>query len=541
METATTPSHLGFRERWLTTGLLGIGLITFAISASVTNLILPKIMTSLRVELYQIHWVLTAFGIARTIIIPALGWLSGWLGPRTLYLVCMATFCAGSLGSALAWDWASLMLFRVLMGLGGGLLQPLSMAIFYQICPPHQRGMALGFSLIGWSIGPSLGALMGGYVLEFASWRATYAMVLPIAGAGMLLAWWLLPTLRRPERRRLDFYGLLTMAITVTALLLALSQGNREGWDSQYILTLFAITAVAGLCFIIIELSHSEPLMELRLFGVMPFLMAAIVLFLSTMAFRGSGPMLNVFMQRALGFVPLLVAWTLVPVNIVYGTTVMAVGPLSDRLSPRFLVLVGLVVYAVIFFVYAGINELTTVPMMITLMMFRFIGEGFVGSPNNLTALRALNEQQVMMAAGVMGLLRSIAGTLGPALSAVFWDLRFGRYIQQYAENTPADAFGLTTAISEMQHVLTWTGEIAVQVSSKAMALLHQRLLAEASTAAWQDYLLTNTLLALLCIGPAILAKGQQHPARRQTTSADATSTPTDAAGRIASTQSSRR
>ncbi len=133
MDSPATSAHLGGRERWLTTGLLGIGLIVFAINASLTGLILPKIMTSLRVELVQIHWVLTAFGIARTVVIPALGWLSGWIGPRTLYLVCLSVFRVGTLGSALSWDWASLMFFRAVTGIGGGLIQPLTMAIFYRV------------------------------------------------------------------------------------------------------------------------------------------------------------------------------------------------------------------------------------------------------------------------------------------------------------------------------------------------------------------------------------------------------------------------
>lgn len=192
MAAAAIPSHLGARERWLTSGLLGIGLITFAILASITSLILPKLMTNLRVELSQIHWVLTAAGIARTVVIPTLGWLSGWFGPRVLYLSCLSILCCGALGSALAWDWTSMLFFRVLTGLGGGVMQPLSMAILYQIPPPSQRGMALGLSLMGWSIGPSVGAFMGGYVLELASWRAAYAMTLPVGGLGLGLAWWLL-------------------------------------------------------------------------------------------------------------------------------------------------------------------------------------------------------------------------------------------------------------------------------------------------------------------------------------------------------------
>ena len=109
METSTsTPSHLGVRERWLTTALLGLGLVTFAIDASNTTLILPKVMTSLRVELYEVHWILTAPGIVRTVIIAATGWLSGLFGPRTLYLISIGSMALGSLGSMLACDWSAL-------------------------------------------------------------------------------------------------------------------------------------------------------------------------------------------------------------------------------------------------------------------------------------------------------------------------------------------------------------------------------------------------------------------------------------------------
>ena len=101
---------------------------------------------------------------------------------------------------------------------------------------------------------------------------------------------------------------------------------------------------------------------------------------------------------------------------------------------------------------------------------------------NNLTALRALPENQVIMAAGLLGLLRSIAGTMGPAFAAVFWDQRYSYHIQQYAARTPMDAQGLTAALGEVQHFLLWTGEIAAQIPTKTLSLVHQRLLAEAST-----------------------------------------------------------
>ena len=162
METHTSlATDVSSRDRWLITALLGLGLITFAIDASNTRLVLPQMMTSLRVELYQSHWVFTAPGIARTVMTASTGWLSGALGPRPLFLLSIGTLTLGALGSLVAWDWPSLLGFRVLAGMGGGMIPPLSQAIFYQIFPPGQRGMALGFALMGWSIGPAFGPLMG--------------------------------------------------------------------------------------------------------------------------------------------------------------------------------------------------------------------------------------------------------------------------------------------------------------------------------------------------------------------------------------------
>src|SRR5215467_6963355 len=384
METPTnTPSNIGARERWVTTALLGLGLITFAIDASNTQLILPQVMTSMRVDLYEIHWILTAPGIARTVVIASTGWLIGWWGPRTLYLICIGSMTLGSLGTMLAWDWPSLIFFRILAGVGGGMIPQLAQAIFYQIFPPGQRGMALGFALMGWSVGPAFGPLMGGNLLEYASWRVVYTMTLPLSTAGFILAWWWLPPLGRPQRRRLDWYGSLTMAVAVSTLILALTQGNREGWDSQYILTLFAIAGVAAVAFVAVELCHPEPLVELRLFASVPFVMAMAVLFLTTMAFRGTGPMFAVLIQRLLGFGPLVAAWSQMPPNLVYGVAVLLVGRLSDRLPTYVLVMTGLLMYGAVFVSYMGINEVTTLNMLMTFLIIRFIAEAFIVSPTN--------------------------------------------------------------------------------------------------------------------------------------------------------------
>jgi EmrB/QacA subfamily drug resistance transporter len=497
-------SQLSPRERVLTTALLGLGLITFAIDASNTTLILPQIMTSLRVEVFQIHWVLTAPGIVRTVMTASTGWLSGWFGPRTLYLICVGSMTVGSLGSMLAWDWPSLIFFRMLSGAGGGLIPQISQAIFYQIFPPGKRGMALAFALMGWSIGPAFGPFMGGNLLEFASWRVVYGITLCLSGLGLILAWWLLPNLRRPERRRLDYYGALAITVLVATLLLALTEGNREGWSSEYILTLFAIAGAAAIAVVVIELCHPQPLVELRLFSSVPFVMAMVVLFLTTMTFRGTGPMLSVLLQRLMGFEPMLVAYIQMSPNLVYGVAVLIVGRLSDRLPTYVLVMSGLLMYAAGFWGFAGVNEVTTLGVIIAFLMVRFISEALIVSPNNLATLEALPENKVYMATALSGLLRSIANAVGTAVAAVVWDQRYNYHIQQYAEDTPMDSFGFTGALSGLQQMLQWSGEIAAQIPTETMALVRDRLLAEASTAAWQDFFWFNAWLAIICLFPAL-------------------------------------
>jgi MFS family permease len=190
--------------------------------------------------------------------------------------------------------------------------------------------------------------------------------------------------------------------------------------------------------------------------------------------------------------------------NLVYGAMVLAVGRISDRVPCHVLVISGLLVYAAGFWGYAGLNEMTTVAMIMPFLMIRFVAEAFIVSPNSLATLQALPENKVYMATGLSGLLRSIANTIGTALATVVLDQRYNYRLQQYAEDTPLDAFGYAGALGSVQQMLQHSGEVAAQIPAQTMTLIQDRLVAEASTAAWQDYFMFNAFLALLCLFPAL-------------------------------------
>lgn len=200
---------------------------------------------------------------------------------------------------------------------------------------------------------------------------------------------------------------------------------------------------------------------------------------------------------------------------------VLLAGRLSDRVAPTVLVVSGLVIYAGAFIGFSSLTIWTTSLTVSLFLIVRFTAEGLIVSPNNLTAMRALPEHQVMMAAGLIGLMRSVANTLGPAVASVLWDQNYGRHLQHIAERSPMDSFAFTAALKHFQNSLVWLDEGAFQIPVKSLALMGRLLHTEASTAAWQAYLLWNGALALVAIVPALLVANRLWHRIRQPISVD--------------------
>lgn len=485
------------RTRWIATGSLLLSVIAFSITVMIANVVLPQIMVSLRADLDQAQWVLTANGIAQTVMMPLVGWLTGLVGHRYLFLGGMSVFCIGATFSGMAWSLESLVFFQGLVGAGGGLMQPILMAIMYQMFPPKQRGLALGLSMVGWSLGPAVAPIAGGYLVDWFSWRAAFYLSVPLGIVGLICAWVTLPSLPRPSRQTLDQFGLFSMTVGLVALLIAFSQGRREGWDSSYILTLFAVALVALLAFIVWELCTSSPLVDLRIFRYLPFTLGCLVVFLATAAFRGTGVMSIVYMQRVLGLTPLDIGWLQLAGNLAFGVAVVLAGRLADKFGTHILVIVGLTFFALGSFTFSSVNEMVTAGTIILFLTYRLGFYGFITSPVNLSAMRAIPETQIVMASGLLSLVRGISGTMGPVLSVTYYEQRYYVHIQRYAAENGLNAWGLQEALGTVRQFLQGEGEPLMLLGVKTAALLQRRLLAEATTIAYQDYFFVAGLVSV--------------------------------------------
>ncbi len=237
-----TPDHPRYKW-WMVLTVVPAGLIS-AIDGTSVGIAIPSMMTSLRADLDQIQWVVTTYLLMQTLLMPMTGWLTALLGHRRLFVLSLLLFMLGTVLCSFAWSVESLMAFRVVQALGGGPLQPVSMALLYSAFPPHQRGTAVGLFNMSVAFGLIIGRLGGGLVETF-DWRMIFYMTLPFGIVSAVLGWCLLPRTTPQRHWTLDPWGLLTLAGFLVPLLLACAQGRHQGWDSASIRTLVLLAALS--------------------------------------------------------------------------------------------------------------------------------------------------------------------------------------------------------------------------------------------------------------------------------------------------------
>jgi DHA2 family multidrug resistance protein len=194
MDTAATasPNSDGMRKWWIAITLF-LGTLSIGLSVTAVNVAIPTIMSSLGASLNRIQWVLTGFMIIRTVLIPSVGWLGERMGDRNLFIASTTVFTVGSLLCSFSWNAESLIAFRIVQGIGAGPLLGISMAIMFESFPRHERGLAMGLFMTGWSLGPFFGPLLGGYLTEHVHWRAIFYINLPTGLLSIISGYYLLP------------------------------------------------------------------------------------------------------------------------------------------------------------------------------------------------------------------------------------------------------------------------------------------------------------------------------------------------------------
>ena len=412
--------RFGARYRWYVTFTAMVGTMAMTLSSTIINVALPEIMLEFGVGHSQVQWLATAFLASMTVGMLVNAWCVNTFGLRKTYLGAMLAFLAASGLGGIAPSFELLVASRVLQGLMAGLIQPLALLIIYHVFPVNERGKAMGIYGMGVIIGPTVGPVLGGVMVDLVSWRAVFLVVVPVVFGGVLMA---LRFLARPEtsllRRRLDVGGLLLLVVWLTTLLWVLANGPLHGWSDMRVLAGITIGVLAFISFVALELRRAEPLMAMAVFRLPGFTGAFIVSMVTGAALFTSVYLLPLLAQKSLGFSSTDAGLLLVPAGLVMAMAFPLIGRMADMYGPLWLVGGGLAVFAVSCLLL-GISSATgTFFWVATWGAIGRIGIALMMPSVVVGTLRLLPETLVNQGAGVISFARQFGGAVGVSVAAM--------------------------------------------------------------------------------------------------------------------------
>ena len=419
-ETVAAPEEapIGSARKWAITASVMVVTVMQVLDVTVTNVALPHIQGSLSAGVDEVSWVLTSYLAANAVVLPATGWLAGALGLKRLFLGCTVMFTAASVLCGLAPNITWLLVARMLQGIGGGPLMPLSQAIMWEIFPLRQRGMAMAAWGVGIMMAPIFGPTLGGWISDNWSWRWIFYINVPIGVLGLFAASAVLfdpPYLKRPGR--VDVLGLVLMAVGFLSFQLFLDQGERNEWFESYAIIGLAILASFTLIgFLLRSLTVDEPILDLTVYADRNFAASSLIMLVVMMGFFSSMVLLALFTQRVLGYD----AWTsglvLAPGGVGNLFSLVIAGRLITRMDQRWLLALGCILNAYAVYV---MSEVTLGMDYWSLAWPRFIqgaGVGFIFVPLNTVALATIAREKMGNATAALNVVRNLGGAIGVAV-----------------------------------------------------------------------------------------------------------------------------
>jgi len=389
------------------------------IDSSIVNVALPNMAGNLGAAVDEISWVATGYILANVVIMPLNGWLTAMFGRKRFYAASLVIFTVASILCGTAHDVVTLVIWRIVQGIGGGALQPTAQAILFETYPPEKRGGAMAIFGLGAMVGPAIGPTLGGAIVDNWAWPIIFFINIPI---GILAFTMTMLFIRDPDyivkpERGADWIGLGAMTAGIASLQYVLERGQREDWfDSPSIVILSILSVVSLAFFIVRELRDPHPFVDLKVFGSRSFAAATIIGIVSGFGLYGLNLVLPLFFQGVLGFDALQTGLVLLPGAIATAISMPIAGKLTSYLDPRLEIGIGLGMFAVGSWWMGDLNQYAGYWDIYWPRVLQGFALGFLFVPLTTSALAEISRAEMSNATGLYTLVRQLGGSLGIAV-----------------------------------------------------------------------------------------------------------------------------
>jgi EmrB/QacA subfamily drug resistance transporter len=419
MSSATGPDGALDRALLAVAGVVVLGAVMSILDTTVVNVAINTLARDFDTSLSTIQWIVTGYTLALATVIPLTGWGADRFGTKRLYILSIVLFLAGSALSGAAWSAESLILFRVLQGLGGGMLMPAGMTILTRAAGPQRVGRVMAIMGVPMLLGPILGPILGGWLVDDVSWRWIFFINLPIGVIALFLATRVLPKDRPQPSERLDVLGLVLLSPGLALMIYGLAQSTGHGFGSANVL----VPVLAGVALLALFVRHalraSNPLIDLRLFLNRTFTTASITLVLMVISVFGAMLLLPLYFQAVRGESALQSGLLLAPQGIGAMLMMPLAGRLTDRTGIGMVVLPGLALVALSTLWLTQLAGDTSYWVLSADLFVMGMGMGLSMMPLFSGAMQTLRKAAVARASTTLNILQQVAASIGTAVMSV--------------------------------------------------------------------------------------------------------------------------
>ncbi len=424
----------------LATLALGMGSFMNILDLTIVNVAVPTMAGDFAVSPTQGTWIITSYSVAEAIMLPLAGYLAGRFGEVRSFVAATLLFTLASLLCAASISFPMLLAARVLQGVFGASMIPLSQTLLAAIYPPHQRGLALGIWAMTTVIAPIAGPLAGGWLTDNASWHWIFLVNLPV---GLLVGISVAAMLSHRDAvqpgtrdQKMDWIGLSLLIVGIGSLQILLDKGNELDWfSSGTIITLAATAALALLVFVIWELDAQHPLVDLRLFARRNFLVGAVCLFLGMMAFFGVVVIIPLWLQTYQGYTSLWAGKSVAFGGVLAVILGPVVGANIARVDARAVTTFGFIVFALVGYWSARFTPDIDYWTIAISRLYMGIGISCFFLPLITIGLSGLPAERIAAASGLSNFMRNLGASFGTAITTWLWTSKASEYHARLVEN----------------------------------------------------------------------------------------------------------
>ncbi len=406
--------------RWLIMLTVIVGTFLGRLDQTIVNLALPKIIGEFNITVSSAGWIATAYILANAIFVPIWGKLGDTIGRKKIYILGFSIFIFGSVLAGLAWNFSSMIVFRVVQAIAVSADYPTAMAIVaVTFKEGKERAQALGIWSASFAAAAVFGPLIGGPLIDNFGWRSVFLVNLPVGIIGLFMALaFIQESVSEKKTVKFDWWGAITLGLALSALVLVLDKGLEWGWFSLNSFFSYVATLIFGYIFIRIEKNHSEPIVDLKFFKIGAFVNTLANNFIVFMGMIGGVFLIPIFAQTFLGYDATQTGYLFMPMAFMIVLAAPLGGSLTGKIQDRYVIAVSTFVAAIGLYLFSYLDPRSGALSIIVPLSIMAFGIGFgMAQRTNIIASIVPNEE-IGIASSILALVRNIAGAFGIAIFA---------------------------------------------------------------------------------------------------------------------------